>query len=594
MARNYYHDEEVLGKAYDARLMRRLLTYVKPYRYLLAAGVVASIFVSVVELALPYIIKVTIDVHIAAKNYEGIVWMSGLYCVILFFGFGFDYSKIYLLNLLGQRAMCDLRMQIFRHIQSLSLRFFDTNPVGRLMTRITSDVQVLNELFASGVVAIVGDFFLLGGIIILMLVVSWRLAMVVLVTIPFIFLVAHNFRSHIREIYRNIRARLARLNSYLQENISGMRIIQVYNRQTRNFNEFKRLNDNLRRANVSAIFQYATFFPSVELIAASGTALLIWYGGRGVIRGTVTIGTLILFIQYINRFFQPIRDLSEKYNLLQAAMASSERIFKLLDTKPLITDPPTPAPPPQLSHGIEFKNVWFAYNGDEYVLRDVSFSVKKGQSVAIVGATGAGKTSIINLLCRFYDYERGSITIDGVELRQFRLRDLRSLIGLVLQDVFLFYGDIATNIRLGNNALSDSDVERVARAVNAHQFIEQFPERYRQHVGERGATFSQGQRQLLAFARALAFDPKLLILDEATSNIDTATELLIQDALAKLLKGRTSIVIAHRLSTIRRADKIIVLHKGKVREEGTHQELLAQNGIYRRLYELQYRHFVEM
>ena len=590
MSANYYHEEEALGKAYDAKLMKRLLSYVGPYRHLLILGIVASLLVSGLELALPYIIKVAIDVHIANADYAGILRMSLLYLLILLGAFGLDYGRIYLLNLLGQSAMRDLRIQLFTHLESLSLKFFDNNPVGRLVTRNTNDIQVLNELFASGVVTAAGDVFLLLGIIILMLLINWKLALLVFITLPPLFAVAQNFRIHIREIYRDIRARLARLNAYLQENLSGMRTVQVYNRQEINYQNFRELNNRFRLRNLDAIFQYSLFFPTVQLIAAFGIALLIWYGGGGVIRNTVTIGTLILFIQYVNRFFQPIRDLSEKYNILQSAMASSERIFKLLDTKPDITDPKAPASPPALKQGIEFDRVWFSYKGDDFVLKDVSFTVPKGQTLAIVGATGAGKTSIINLLCRFYDYSRGAIRIDGVELDRFKLHELRSLIGLVLQDVFLFFGDVAGNIRLGEESLTEEDIEQVARTVNAHGFIKELPGGYRHKVRERGATFSQGQRQLLAFARALAFNPELLILDEATSSIDTATEILIQDALEKLLEDRTSIVIAHRLSTIRRADKIIVLHKGRIHETGTHQELLIAGGLYRRLYELQYRH----
>jgi len=590
MSPHYYHEEEILGKAYDSRLMKRLLHYVKPYRHLLAIGILASLVVSGMELALPLIIKWTVDVPIATGNYTGIFHMSLLYLVLLLGTFVVDYAKVYILNLLGQKAMRDLRIELFTHVESLSLKFFDKNPVGRLMTRITNDVQVLNELFASGVVAVAGDIFLLVGIIVLMIVVNWKLALLVFITIPLLFGVAQNFRIHIREIYRNIRLRLARLNSYLQENLSGMRTIQVYNREQRNLEDFQKLNDRFRRENLKAIYRYAVFFPSVQMINAIGLAILLLYGGNGVIKNLVSIGTLILFIQYINRFFHPIRDLSEKYNILQSAMASSERIFKLMDTSPLITSPEEPAAAPLLKHAVEFKNIWFAYEKDDYVLKDVSFCVPRGKTVAIVGATGAGKTSLINLLCRFYDYNKGSITLDGLELNRYKLPELRSIIGLVLQDVFLFYGDIAENIRLGRDSITDEDIMRVGRTVNADDFIREFPKRYKQEVRERGATLSQGQKQLLAFARALAFDPKLLILDEATSSIDTATELLIQDALKKLLKNRTSIVIAHRLSTIKSADQIIVLHKGRIHEVGTHKELLGKNGLYRRLYELQYHH----
>jgi len=588
MSIDFYHDEEVIGKAYDARLVKRLFQYVRPYRSLLYLAIVISLFVSGMELALPYIIKVTIDVHIARGNMAGVMRMSILYLTLLIGMFSFEYGMVYILNVLGQRAMRDLRMQIFDHVQSLSLSFFDKNPVGRLVTRITNDVEVLNELCASGVVTVFGDLFLLLGIMLLMLVVNWRLALIVFVTLPLLVAAAERFRIRIRAVYRRIRISLARLNTFLQESLSGMRTIQVYNQQAKSFAGFKGMNDEYRRMNMEAIFEYAFFFPLVEFVACLGTALLVWYGGGGVVQKTVTIGTLILFLQYINRFFHPIRDLSEKYNIFQSAMASSERMFNLLDTHSFIVEPENPAPAPRLEKGIEFKNVWFAYHGDDYVLRDVTFSVPKGGTVAIVGSTGAGKTSLIQLLCRLYDYNRGEISIDDTDIRRFHSKDLRSQIGLVLQDVFLFSGDIAENIRLGNNNLTEHDIESIARTVNAHNFISNFSKGYHQEVRERGATFSQGQRQLLAFARALARNPQILILDEATSNIDTATELLIQDALGRLLAGRTSIVIAHRLSTIRRADSIIVLHKGRVHETGSHQELISKNGIYRRLYELQY------
>jgi ATP-binding cassette subfamily B multidrug efflux pump len=589
MPKHDYHDEEVLGKAYDARLMRRLLHYLLPYKAPVVAAVLLSIVVSLLELAQPYIVKVTIDEYILKAHYGGIARMSALLAATFLAYLCFEYARIYIISFVGQKAMYDIRMQIFQHLQRLSLSFFDRNPVGRLLTRMTSDVQVLNELFASGVVPIVGDVFLLAGIIILMLSENVILALLVVATTPLLWVATFVFRKHVRESYRLVRTRLARLNAYLNENLSGMKTVQAYNRQEKNFEDFSDINDSYRHANLKSVFYFALFFPTVELISTLAVALIIWYGGGAVIRNALTIGTLYLFLQYVERFFAPIRDLSDKYNIMQAAMASSERIFKLVDAPEDVKDPAIAKPLKPFHDAIVFDHVWFAYAGDDYVLRDVSFEVRKGEKIAIVGATGAGKTSIINLLCRFYDCQRGRILLDGINVKDLLQQDLRRLFGLVLQDVFLFFGDIASNIRLGNDAISMSEIEKIARYVNAHTFIERFPERYAQPVRERGATLSAGQKQLLAFARALAFNPQILILDEATANIDTETELLIQDAIARLLQTRTSIIIAHRLSTIQRADKIIVLHKGRIREVGSHFELLRNDGIYRKLYEIQYR-----
>jgi ATP-binding cassette subfamily B protein len=478
---------------------------------------------------------------------------------------------------------------MFGHLQRLDIAFYDRNPVGRLMTRLTTDVDALNELFTSGVVAIFQDLFALFGIIIMMFYLNWKLALVALTVLPLLIGVTLWFKLNARESYRKVRTRIARINAFLQEHITGTATVQLFNRESKVQKEFDTVNEDYRLANVDSIFYYAVFFPAVEIISAVGVGLIIWYGGGQVIQNELTIGALIGFIQLSQRFFQPISDLSEKYNILQSAMASSERIFKLLDTPIEITSQLDATQPARVRGHIEFRNVWFAYKPDEWVLRDVSFEVKPGERIAIVGHTGAGKTTITNLLLRFYDVQQGSILLDGLDIRYWDLTALRKAFAIVLQDVFLFSGDIESNIRLGEDGFDGDRVEYAARQVHAHEFIERLPGGYKAEVKERGATLSTGQKQLIAFARALAFDPRVLILDEATANIDTQTELLIRDALDQLLSGRTSVVIAHRLSTIQNADRIIVLHKGRVREMGTHDELLRLRGIYYRLYQLQYK-----
>ena len=493
------------------------------------------------------------------------------------------------MQLTGQRIMFDLRMAIYGHLQRLDVRYYDRNPVGRLMTRVTSDVDVLNDLFTSGVVTIFSDLFTLVGIMVLMLVMDWRLALVAFAVLPLIVLIAQWFRTHVRDSYRVVRGWIARINAFLQENISGMSTVQLFRRERLNFERFDEIDRRHRDANIESIFYYAVFYPAIEAVSALAVALIIWYGGGGVMAGTITLGTLAAFLQYSQRFFRPISDMSEKFNVLQAAMASSERIFKLLDEPVAIASPAQPAARPASAPGhIVFDRVWFAYNEPDWVLKDVSFEVRPGQRLGIVGATGSGKTTIISLLLRFYDVQRGRITVDGVDVRDMDLAALRGLFGLVLQDVHLFSGTIAENIRLGRADIDDARVQRAAQAVHADRFIERLPGRYAALVAERGATLSVGQKQLLSFARALAFDPRVLILDEATSSVDTETEILIRDALAALMAGRTTVAIAHRLSTIQDMDTILVLHKGVVREAGTHQELLAARGIYFKLFELQY------
>jgi ATP-binding cassette subfamily B multidrug efflux pump len=609
------HDDEVLGKAYDARLMRRLLHYLFPYWRQVIVALIAIISGSAASLAQPYLIKVAIDRYIALGRLEGLDRLAWLYLAILVAAFAAEYLQTWMMQFTGQRIMFDLRMEIYRHLQRLDLRYYDRNPVGRLMTRVTSDVDVLNDLFTSGVVTVFGDVFSLVGIMAMMLWMNWRLAIVAFSVLPLIVLVTQWFRRNVRESYRVVRGLIARINAFLQEHITGMTTVQLFRREALSFARFDDIDRRHRDANIDSIFYYAVFYPAIEAISALASALIIWYGGESVLRSTLTLGALVAFLQYSQRFFRPISDMSEKFNILQAAMASSERIFKLLDEPVVIAPPAKPLlrPAPAPGH-IFFDRVWFAYNGktsadgatgpgaetdedgrpgmrreEPWVLRNISFEVRPGERVGIVGATGSGKTTLINLLLRFYDVQRGRIAIDGVDIRHLDLADLRGLFSLVLQDVHLFSGTIADNIRLGNTAIDDERVRRAAAAVHADPFIARMADGYASAVAERGATLSVGQKQLLSFARALAFDPRVLILDEATSSIDTETEIVIRDALRVLMAGRTTIAIAHRLSTIQDMDKILVLHKGQIRESGTHQELLAQRGIYFKLFELQYQ-----
>ena len=600
------HEEEVLGKAYDAVLMRRLLTYLWPYRLNVVIALAAIICSSVLQLAQPYLMKLAIDRHIATGTMAGLDRIALAFLAILLASFALEYVQTWVLQMTGQRIMFDMRSQIYGHLQRLDLQFYDRNPVGRLMTRVTTDVDVLNDLFTAGVVSIFGDIFTLAGIMIVLVTMDWRLALLAFSVLPLIVLVTQWFRRHVRESYRNVRIWIARINAFLQEHITGMSTVQLFRRERRSFATFDEINRTHRDANVDSIFYYAVFYPAIEIIGALAAALLIWFGGLWTMAGTLTLGSLVAFILYSQRFFRPISDMSEKFNVLQAAMASSERIFKLLDTDVRIREVGSPealkagspeareigrpeAGEPSGRGRIEFDHVWFAYHGEDYVLKDVSFTVEAGQRLGIVGATGSGKTTIINLLLRFYDVNRGRILVDGVDIRETRLDDLRRLFSLVLQDVHLFTGTIADNIRLGNSEISDERVRRAAAAVHAAPFIEALPLGYDSPVAERGATLSVGQKQLLSFARALAFDPAVLVLDEATSSVDTETEVLIRDALHVLMEGRTTIAIAHRLSTIQDMDQILVLHKGEVREAGSHQALLARRGLYFKLYQLQYK-----
>jgi len=583
-------DDDVLGKAYDARLMRRLLQYLRPYWRSVVAALVTIVVGGAASLVQPYLIKVAIDQYIAARRLTGLDRLALIYLAVLVIAFVAEYAQTWTMQLTGQRIMFDLRMAIYRHLQRLDLRYYDRNPVGRLMTRVTSDVDVINDLFTSGVVTVFGDVFTLVGIMAMMLWMNWRLALVAFAVLPLIVLIAQWFRRNVRDSYRVVRGWIARINAFLQENITGMSTVQLFRREALNFARFDEIDRKHRDANVESIFYYAVFYPAIEAVSTLATALIIWYGGSSVLRNTLTLGALVAFIQYSQRFFRPISDMSEKFNVLQSAMASSERIFKLLDEPVAIESPAQPKRRPAPAGGhIRFEDVWFAYNGEDWVLKGISFDVKPGERVGIVGATGSGKTTLINLLLRFYDVQGGRITIDGVDIRELDLTDVRGLFSLVLQDVHLFSGTIADNIRLGNPSIDDDRIRRAARAVHAEPFVERLPGGYASAVAERGATLSVGQKQLLSFARALAFDPRVLILDEATSSVDTETELVIRDALHVLMAGRTTIAIAHRLSTIQDMDKILVLHKGQLRESGTHQELLAHRGIYFKLFELQYR-----
>ncbi|HTL45533.1 MAG TPA: ABC transporter ATP-binding protein [Vicinamibacterales bacterium] len=587
-------DDDVVGKAYDARLMRRLLHYLRPYRSEAALALAAIIAASVLQLAQPYLMKLAIDRYIPARDLAGVNRIAIAYLFILVGSFCLEYTQTWLLQMTGQRIMFDMRGEIYGHLQRIDLRFYDRNPVGRLMTRVTTDVDVINDMFTSGVVSVFGDVFTLLGIMIVLLTMNWKLALVSFAVLPLIVVVTQWFRRSVRESYRTVRRLIARINAYLQEHITGMATVQLFRREARAFRQFDAINVDHRDANIQSIFYYAVFYPAIEIIGALAAALTIWYGGQWVLQGALTLGSLVAFLLYSQRFFRPISDMSEKFNILQAAMASSERIFKLLDEPVSIVNPATPSRTQAAAGHIVFDHVWFAYSSTDagepdYVLRDVSFEVRPGERVGVVGATGAGKSTIINLLLRFYDVTRGRITIDGFDIREMALDDVRGLFSLVLQDVQLFTGTVSDNIRLGHASISDEAVARAAAAVHADAFVRRLPNGYESPVAERGATLSVGQKQLLSFARALAFDPRILILDEATSSVDTETELLIRDALKVLMAGRTTIAIAHRLSTIQDMDKILVLHKGHLREAGTHQELLARRGIYFKLYQLQYR-----
>ncbi len=583
-----FYEEDKLGKAYDAQLMKRLLKYIKPYRWFVALSILLLLIASGLELLVPYLTKLGIDAVVNGKadDFTNVLWFMGAVMTSEFF---FGTAQIYIMEWIGQSAMFDLRQTLFEHVQKMHLAFFDRNPSGRLLTRITSDVNALNELFASGVVDIFGSLIKVFGIVAIMLYLSWELTLVTFVIVPLITTASFLFRKKVRDSYRNIRLILARLNAFTQEHLAGMSEVQYFVQQRKTMRGFDSLNDNLRYEHHRSIMYYAIFFPVVELIGAISLALIIWYGGGQVVQNAITLGTLAAFIGYLEKFYRPIRDLAEKYNILQAAMASSERIFNILDTKAAITAPAVPMSLNGYRGSISFDKVHFAYNPDEPVLRDISFKIKPGEKVALVGATGAGKTSTVSLLCRFYDIQEGSIRFDDTDIRDVDPVELRKQIGLVLQDVFLFAGSIKDNITLGNEAITDEKVKAASERVGLMPFINRLEKGFDHNVGERGGNLSVGQRQLVSFARALAYDPKLLILDEATSSVDNETEHIIQEALHHLFEGRTSVVVAHRLSTIKEADMILVFHKGRIVERGRHEELLKQGGVYWRLYQLQYQ-----
>ncbi|HZQ18960.1 MAG TPA: ABC transporter ATP-binding protein [Terriglobales bacterium] len=659
-----HHEEEVLGKAYDSRLMKRLLRYLRPYRWQVALALVAIVLKAIADVLGPFLTMVAIDRYLAPVHEQptwltgwlspepltGIAEIAAVYVGLTIFAFLLEYLQTYFMQWAGQMVMFDLRSEIFRHLQRMHIGFYDKNPVGRLVTRVTTDVDALNDMFTSGVVSIFEDIFVLAGILAIMLSVNWKLALITFSVLPFIAYATKIFRDRVRDSYRRIRVAIARINAHMQENVSGMVVLQLFNREKKAFKTFSDVNALHMEAYKDAIMAHAVYYPVVEILSSIATALVIWFGGGDVIRNwavsglavsfspktllafhvvrnVTTLGVLVAFMQYAQRFFRPIQDLSEKYNILQSAMAASERVFKLLDTPAEITE----ASVTKMPHGpgrIEFDHVWFAYRtmpvdeenepssaarqdpssslgagprgrpsphektqSEEYdwVLRDVSFTIEPGETIAIVGHTGAGKTTIISLLLRFYDVQRGAIRIDGVDVKEMPIAELRKRYGVVLQDPFLFSGTIEGNIRLGTNWISDEQVREAAEDVNLSDFIHALPNTYKEEVRERGATLSTGQKQLISFARALAHSPKILILDEATSSVDTETEFKVRDALDKMVEGRTSIIIAHRLSTVQRADKIIVMHKAHLREMGSHQQLLAQRGIYYKLYQLQYK-----
>src|SRR5437764_3664071 len=651
-----HHEEEILGKAYDSRLMKRLLRYLRPYRWRVVLALASIVLKAGADVLGPFLTMVAIDRYLAPAHQApsflsrwlsprpltGIAQIGAIYVALITFSFLLEYLQTYFMQWAGQMVMFDLRSEIFRHLQRMHIGFYDKNPVGRLVTRVTSDVDALNEMFTSGVVSIFEDIFVLVGILAIMLSVNWKLALITFAVLPFIFYATKIFRDKVRDSYRRIRVAIARINAHMQENVSGMVVLQLFNREEKAFDTFSEVNEQHMDAFKDAIMAHAVYYPIVEILSSIAIASVIWFGGNDVlrqwnvpqlkitldpktllafhwVRTVTTLGVLVAFMQYAQRFFRPIQDLSEKYNILQSAMAAAERVFKLLDTPVEIQEAAVTEEAKGLGR-IEFDHVWFGYrtvptDGDgnvpdslnragqpraalatqansgepDWVLRDVSFRIEPGETVAIVGHTGAGKTTLISLLLRFYDVQRGAIRIDGVDIKQMALADLRRRFGVVLQDPFLFTGTIEGNIRLGTDWISDAQVRQAAEDVNLSDFIYKLPNTYKEEVRERGSTLSTGQKQLISFARALAHSPKILILDEATSSVDTETEFKVRDALNKMVEGRTSIIIAHRLSTVQRADKIIVMHKAQLREMGTHQQLLAQRGIYYKLYQLQYK-----
>ncbi|HYE16235.1 MAG TPA: ABC transporter ATP-binding protein [Pyrinomonadaceae bacterium] len=598
-----FHEEEAL-KQFDRGSARRLLRYLRPYKRLIIPALALTLLVNALGVVEPKFFQYAIDWYIsppadalarlsADERVRGVGMIALALLAVKLLQFGVSYAQTVLLQSVGQRVMYDLRSELYEKLQRQEVAYFDRNPVGRVMTRLTSDVDSLNELFTSGVIEGLGDVIMVFAIAAFMFWMDWRLTLVALVTVPLLFVATTWFRKHARRGYDLVRMKLARINSFLQEHVSGAQTVQIFNRESKSLRQFAAVNDDHRRAHIETIFYYSVFFPLVDFIGSLGIALIIWYGGWRVMQNSpgnevLSIGALVAFIQYSQRLFQPIRDISDKYNVFQAALIASHRIFRTLDLPVAVEPPGRPARSGRARGRIEFRDVWFAYKEGEWVLKDVSFTVEPGQSVALVGHTGSGKTTITNLLMRFYDVQRGSVMLDGVDVREWDLKSLRENFAVVLQDVFLFSGTVEGNIRLGRETIDEERVRWAAREVHADRFIERLPGGFGAEVRERGAGLSVGQKQLISFARALAFDPSLLILDEATSSIDTETEQLIQQAIERVMRDRTSVVVAHRLSTVQRADKIIVLHHGEIREMGTHQQLLARRGLYWRLYKLQY------
>ncbi|HYV25744.1 MAG TPA: ABC transporter ATP-binding protein [Pyrinomonadaceae bacterium] len=583
-----FHEEEQIGKTYDWQVARRLFRYLKPYVKQLIPALGLTLVLNLLGILQPKFTQYAIDWFIIPKKTDHLTLFVMIYLSTQFLRLVFSYFQSVLLNSVGQYVMFDLRREIYDKLQHQEVAYYDRNPVGRIMTRLTADVDALNELFTSGVTDLLGDLVMIVAIIAVMIYMDWRLTLITLLTVPMLFAATNWFRKHARRGYDLVRIKIARIFSFLQEHFSGAQTVQLFNAEKKSLARFAKINDEHRQANIDTIFYYAVFFPLVDFIGAVGIALIIWYGGYRVMRYALSLGGLVAFIQYSGFLFQPIRDISDKYNVLQGAVVASHRIFKAIDLPILITSPPTPLKKGRAEGRIEFENVWFAYNDEDWVLKDVSFTVQPGQSVALVGHTGSGKTTITNLLMRFYDVQRGRILLDGVDVRDWDLQSLRENFAVVLQDIFLFTGTVASNIRLGREDISDERVQWAATEVRADNFIQRLPQSYQSEVRERGAGLSVGQKQLISFARALAFDPALLILDEATSSIDTETEQLIQEAIARVMQNRTSLIVAHRLSTIQRADTIIVLHHGEIREQGSHQDLLSQQGLYWKLYKLQY------
>jgi ATP-binding cassette subfamily B protein len=597
-------EEEVPGKIYDTRLMRRLLVYMWPYRGAVVASLVFLLVNSVLQVGGPLLMKIAIDRYLAPAEqrvaipadawlsvdpWTGLAQISIVYLALVIGILFMEFGQTYLMQRTGQYAMFDLRRELMSHLQRLDIRFFDRNPVGRLVTRVTTDVDVLNELFSSGLVTILGDLLVIAFVLVAMMQLSPGMTLVLLAIMPFVVLATAVFRRSVSLSYRRIRIAIAKINAYLQEHVTGIAVLQLFNREKRSGDEFEAINRDHMSAFKDSIFAYGWFYPVVELLSITAMALMLAYGGYRISEGAMSLGVLVAFFQYGWRFFRPIQDLSEKYNILQSAMAAAERVFKLLDTPLEVTAPAVPARQSERRGAIEFDHVWFAYNADDWVLREVTFRIEPGETIAVVGHTGAGKTTLTNLLLRFYDVQRGEIRIDGIDIRMYDLMRLRKQFGIVLQDPFLFTGTLADNIRLATEGITDEAIISAAGKVNVLDYVERLPDRFEHAVRERGAGISTGQKQLISFARALAHDPRILILDEATSSVDTETEVRVREALGRLVEGRTSIIIAHRLSTIQRADRIFVMHKGRLRETGTHQELLTLRGIYWKLYQLQYK-----